>query len=527
MSKTVQDYLNECSYAEDEDYVPSLFALKFVSFIKAVNGTEGESNKTPVLHLKMLDTLTQKGDMCNLVHRGAAKTTVFAEYLILYIAVFNELDGFGSIPFGIYVSDSMDNGVKNLRKNLEFRRENSEFLMQMIPSIRFTDITWEFTNIEGKKTVFKGYGAKTGVRGAKAMGKRPVLAILDDLISDEDARSPTVIASVEDTIYKAIDYALDPTKRKIIWSGTPFNAKDPLYKAVESGAWAVNVYPVCEKFPCTKEEFRGSWEDRFTYEFVRTQYDKAMLSGKIDTFNQELMLRIMSEEDKLVDGSDIQWYSRSQLMENKDNFNFYITTDFATSEGKANDFSVISVWAYSNKGHWFWVDGVCRKQLMDKNVDDLFRLVQLYDPISVGVEVTGQQGGFIQWIQGEMIDRNIFFNFASEGNKGKAGVRPNKNKFERFMLVLPWFKQKLFYFPKECQDDATMVECMDELGLVTVKGFKSKHDDFIDTLSMLMVMNAYKPSADMGSSGVRRNEYGEFVMGDEDYGYSSRGSYLV
>jgi len=45
----------------------------------------------------------------------------------------------------------------------------------------------------------------TGVRGAKELGTRPQLAILDDLISDEDARSVTVIAAVEDTVYKSRD----------------------------------------------------------------------------------------------------------------------------------------------------------------------------------------------------------------------------------------------------------------------------------------------------------------------------------
>lgn len=421
-------------------------------------------------------------------------TTLLGEYLFLYIAVFGELDGFGKVPFAIYVSDSIDNGVKNMRKNLEFRRQNSEFLMEWIPIAKFNDITWEFTNKVGNKLVVKGYGAQTGVRGAKALGKRPVLAVLDDLISDEDARSPTVISNVEDTVYKAIDYALDPTRRKIIWSGTPFNAKDPLYKAVESGAWEVNVYPVCEKFPCTEEEFRGSWEDRFTYKFVKAQYDKAKASGKIDTFNQELMLRIMAEEDKIIFDSDIQWYTRRELITRRSQYNFYITSDFATSEKTSADFSVISVWAINNKGYWFYVDGICRRQLMNENINDLFRLVQEYQPQSVGIEVTGQQGGFIPWIQEEMMKRNIFFNIASENNSGNLGIRPTTQKFTRFMTVVPWFKQKIMFFPREMENDPALIEGLNELSLVSRNGFKSKHDDFIDTISMLALLKVWKPS---------------------------------
>jgi hypothetical protein len=39
-----------------------------------------------------------------------------------------------------------------------------------------------------------------------------------------------------------------------------------------------------------------------------------------------------------------------------------------------------------------------------------------------------------------------------------------------------------------------MLECMTELKLATKIGFKSKHDDFIDTISMLGSLTAWKPS---------------------------------
>lgn len=497
-SPTVEEWLDTVSYKDDKDYVMSEFAAEFVAFIKMVNGAEGESNKTPVLHYRMLDQVAGPTPrIANMVHRGAAKTTVLGEYLFLYLAVYGELPGFGKVPFAIYVSDSIDNGVKNMRKNLEFRRENSDFLMQMIPVAKFTDIHWEFKNADGNAFIVKGYGAKTGVRGAKANGKRPVLAVLDDLVSDEDARSATVIESIEATVYKAVDYALDPTLSKVIWSGTPFNAGDPLYKAVESGAWKVNVYPVCEKFPCSRNEFRGSWEDRFSYDYVLRKYTEALKAGKIDTFNQELMLRIMSDEDRLIVDAEIKWYNLRNVAQFKNNFNFYITTDFATSEKQSADFSFISVWAYNNAGHWYWVDGVCARQTMDKNINDLFRLAQKYKPQSVGIEVTGQQGGFIPWIQEEMFRRNIYFQFASDNNGSQAGIRPSTDKLRRFNVVVPWFKMGMIHFPVEMKHTAALTELILELRQAAVGGFKSKHDDAIDTISMLALMSAWKPSEEV------------------------------
>lgn len=514
----VEDYLNRVDYAVPEGYVPSDFALEFVTFIKLVNGAEGEENKTPLVHYYMLDTLLNEVRVLNLCHRGMAKTTVMGEYLFLFIATYGELPGFGVVDLALYVSDSIENGVKNMRKNLEFRWENSDFLKEYVPETRFTDIRWEFRNADGNVFIVKGYGAKTGVRGAKEMGKRPQLAVLDDLISDEDARSATVIAAIEDTVYKAVTYALHPKHNMIIWSGTPFNAKDPIYKAVESGAWAVNVFPVCEKFPCPKEEFRGSWPDRFPYEYVKTQYENAVKLGKVDTFNQELMLRIMSDEDRLIQDSDIAWYKIDSVIKHKERFNFYITTDFATSTKESSDFSVISVWAYNNVGDWLWCDGIVKRQDMAANVNELFRLAQLYKPQQVGIEITGQQKGFVSWVQDQMMSRNIYFTLASDNNSNEPGIRPNTNKMVRFNTVVPLFKARKIYFPTEKKGSPELAEALDELTLASASGFRSKHDDFIDTVSMLSALQPWKPSEEALMSEKEDGIWEpDFEEDDDDY----------
>lgn len=518
--KTVEEWLNDVDY-EFKGYMPTDDALRFVNFIKAVNGG-AEENETPPVHLVMMENVFNEDRRCAIMcHRGIGKTTVFAEYLILFMAAFGYMPGFGKVNLMLYVTDSIENGVKNLRRNVEFRYQESEFLQAIIPNQKitvgtndagfvdldnyeeqiaggrkFTDIRLEFMNNKGHRLVVKGYGAKTGVRGAKEMGQRPTLAVLDDLLSDEDARSDTIIETIENTIYKAVSKALHPQRQKMIFIGTPFNARDPLYKAVESGAWTVSVFPICEEFPVTKEEFRGSWEDRFTYEYVKAEYEEAIALGKPENFNQELMLRIMSAEDRVIFDDDLQWFSRDSLKENKDAYNFYITTDFATSSKKSADFSVISVWAYNNNGDWMLVDGVCKKQLMDQSINDLFRFVQMYKPLSVGIEVSGQQGGFISWINQEMVTKNIFFNIATNRGNTTPGIRPIGDKMTRFNQILPMFKQKKMWFPKEMEGTDYMKEFMDEISNLSKKGFKSKHDDVCDTISMLSELDAYKPSVE-------------------------------
>jgi len=496
IKQELDEWLDQVNYRDLNSlaYVPTDFALTFMNFIKLVNGEEGETHKTPPVHLKMLDKITHKNSyVANLVFRGGSKTTLFMEYLTLFIAVFGYLPGFGKIEGMIYVSDSMENGVKTARKNIEHRYEKSDFLKKWIPKATFTDPYLEFENTEGHKLGVRMFGAKTGLRGTKIFGKRPVLAVLDDLVSDDDSKSKAAMLAIKDTVYKGINHALDPTRRKVIFNGTPFSKDDILIEAVESGAWDVNVWPVCERFPCTKEEFVGAWEDRFSFDYVQAQYDMAAKTGKLAAFFQELMLRITSDEERLVQESEIRWYERAELLTRTGNFNFYITTDFATSEKKKADFSVISVWAYNHLGQWFWVDGICDRQGIDKTWDDLFRLVQRYKPQQVGIEVSGQQQAYIKLLQQEMMRRNIWFNFASSEKSGEPGIRPVTDKLSRFNLVVPWFKMGMFYFPEEMKTSVIMGRFMSQISLATMSGLKGK-DDCLDTISMLAYLTPWKPS---------------------------------
>lgn len=526
LKQELDDWLDQVRYAElnSNRYVPSEFALTFMNFIKLVNGPAGESHKTPPVHLKMLDKVAEPTSyIANLCFRGAAKTTLFGEYFFLFLGVFGYLPNFGPLDSAIYVSDSMDNGVKSLRKNMEFRYNNSEFLQEWIPTATFTDNYIEFLGREGNRFGLKMFGAKTGLRGTKIFGKRPPLAVLDDLVSDDDSKSKAAMIAIKDTIYKGVNHALDPTRRKVIFNGTPFMKDDILIEAVESGAWDVNVWPVCERFPCTREEFVGAWEDRFTFDYIQSQYDMAVKTGKIAGFMQELMLRITSDEDRLIQDAEIKWFSRANLLQNKGSFNYYITTDFATSAKQTADFSVIAVWAYNANGDWFWVDGICARQTMDKSIDDLFRLVQEYKPQSVGVEITGQQGAFISWLQREMMNRNIWFNFASSEKSGTPGIRPITDKLSRLNLVVPWFKAGKVYWPEELKTSVIMGHFLGQLRLATQSGIKGK-DDCIDTVSMLGYLNPWKPSE---SAPATPAELDRWEQQNPDGDVSPLSSYVV
>ena len=533
MSKTVEEYLSEVDYkAWENTYVPSEFALKYMNFIKMVNAGKEDIQTSPLAHYKMADSLVTKNHkIANLCSRGFGKTVVMGEMLILYLAVFNELPNLGKCNVIIYVADSMENGAKSLRTNVEARYNHSEFLQQYVPEAKFTDSELVFKNVEGKETYVKLFGASSGVRGFKRNGDRPVLAILDDLISDDMANSKIQLEKVYDLIYKAVDNALNPKRNKIIFSGTPFNKADPLYRAIESGAWEVNVYPICSRFPCSREEFDGAWVERFGYDEINKKYQDYVKLGRVKAFNQELMLRITSDEDRIILDEDISWFKREDIIKNKQRYNWYITTDFATSTNKKADFTVIGVWAVDNNMNRYLVDGALGRFLMNETFNQIFKMVSKYNPMQVGIEVTGQQGGFIPLIKDEMLKRNIWFAIARGRGSNREGIAVRTNKMDRFRLTEPFFKRKKIHLPEEIKSSILIQELLEELSTVTIDGIKAVHDDALDMVSQLDQMTIVYPSEYQSNLGKGTSQ----DMGEIDpyfnetitSSYSSYDDYLV
>ena len=539
-TKLVDEWLDDIDY-EFKGYMPKKEALLFVDFIQKMN-SGGEENETPLVHLRMMDTVFNKDHrVAVLCHRGIGKTALFAEYLILFIAAYGFMPGFGNVDLMLYISDSIENGVKNLRRNVEFRYANSEFLMKLIPNRKisvgyrndkdelegwvdadeyesntggrkFTDIRLEFENARGDRLVVKGYGAKTGVRGAKEMGKRPTLAVFDDIVSDMDAESPTVIGTIENTVYKAVSKALHPTRQKMVWLGTPFNESDPLYKAVESGAWKVACFPIAEDFDSTttKETFLGSWEERFTFEYVKREFDEAMKTGRPQDFYQELMLRISSEEERLIPESNLVWYNhRDDIIKTKSNYNWYIFTDAATSENKKADYSVITVWAVNNNGDIMLVDGWHGRVLFNEFLNKLFAYTHVYNVnlMGVGIETSATQKAFIPVIQDKMMLQNHYFTLLS--NKTEPGLYPTGDKFQRFLAIQPKFAAHKIWFPRDLKNEPLMVELLSELKGVSrtntnpKKLGKARHDDVLDTISQIGMIDLIYPSVGQKVSATR------------------------
>lgn len=362
--------------------------------------------------------------------------------------------------------------IKDTKSNQVFIKDG--ILYRQVKSVEFLNEFNEFIPIQ---TPSHTYNTQFGLSHN---------CVLDDILKDSEARSEATIHTIEESIYRAIPYALHPTKRMMVWCGTPFNSKDPLYKAIESDAWKTVLFPIAEKFPCDEKEFKGAWEDRFPYEAVKQQWDLSLSNGQEQGFRQEMMLQIIPSEGLLVPLSKIVELSSDTFNRvDKSMYNFYITTDFAYTDKEHSDYSVISIWAVNNNKDYILCDGFCGKALMDKLIDMLFHYVSKYKPLQVGFEITGQQIGFVNLIMNEMVKRNIFFNLKE--------IRPSKDKFSRFNLASPLFHQQKIKILSSMMTSSWGNEFRDEISKATIEGFKSKHDDVLDTISQLLDLEIFAP----------------------------------
>ena len=557
-------------------YMPSAVAFEFFSFIRLALGEEPE-NANPLAHYFLIDVIFQqpnvklyfqlrgidydaiKGRTAIMCTREFSKSTLVGTYLPMFMAWKGEIPGYGKVNYGMYVGDSMRNNVKTTMNTIETVFLESAWLVDQFESYRFTDELVELVRhprtpaeikayekaiAAGKKKdqvpgrakrkfAMKGVGSQTGTRGTRSGLQRPQFAMFDDLVSSEtDANSETVLENIESTIDSDVLNALHGAGSFAMIIGTPYNKKDPVYRRIESGAWVPVVFPICKNIykGMPEEEFEGVWEDRHSYSKVMKRYLDALKEDKLRSFNQELMLRISSEEDRLIPDSYINWYNRSDIVAKGGEYNWYITTDFTTTGRKGSDFSGIAVWAVNSRDDWMLVELSLKKLDILEQYLTLFKYVNKYKRftgnIEVGIETDGQQKIHIFAIEQMMAKRNEYFTIAKQKGGMQKGIRSGGiRKFERFKGTVPYFQNDKVWFPKDLKETPDMVELLTELQYATYDGFGSLHDDGCDLITMLTMMNIYSPSAPLSETTPKHDPMWWDEVEEDDGGGLS--SYIV
>lgn len=543
-------------------YTPSKDALKFFNVIRLVLGEDPEVDNG-LMHYFLVDLVfgnikrenfpyspeinsrirLNPRKIAIIASRFSAKSTIITAFMPIYIAVTGHMPNFGDVMFWVSFGDSQQSGAKVQANTIRDICEDSKFCKAYFKKMRFTDEECEFLRkgdgpTKKRSFMFKVKGAAGGsVRGIRYKTERPQIFSFDDIIKNEaDANSPIIMNKLRSMIYSDAENATGK-KGKIIIVNTPFNKKDPVYAALESGVWTPVCIPICEKISLDmkKEEYRGSWESMKSFEDIMEKYEDAYYGDTLREFNQELMLRISSEEDKLVKEDQIQWYSREVLKNNLGSYNIYATTDYTASNNLKGDYSCTMIWAVNARNDWFLLDLSVKKSTIAEQYEPLFRFVREWGSrygrhVTVGVEIDGQQQLNLHALKKMMLEYNVYFGFARQigspfGKEGISRRQATGAKHEQFMRVHPLFQQHKIYFPEELRESADMKEVLNELAYVTYEGIGSKHDDALDCISMIASMEVIAPSEEVDTP-TYREESKDYIWhryggkDDEDSGSS-------
>lgn len=540
-------------------YVPSDDAIKFIIFLRLVLGEEPE-NSNPKTHYFMIDCIfkspnvkqyfTERNidfDELNskvviLCTREFSKS-VLITFLMLFMADEGKIPGFGKVNYGIYVSDSMRNGVRNTFNTLEKVYLASKYLRSRFEHVRFTDSEMNLVrkprtkreialydkhvNQEGNKPEtmpdrmkrtfsVKGVGAETGTRGTREALDRPQFAIFDDLVAGEkDAESEAILSNIESTIDSDVLKGLSGNGHFVILIGTPYNKKDPVYKRIEEGNYLPVVFPRAREIyeGIKEEDFVSVWPDRHKYKNCIKDFKEALRAKDngngmpMRKLMQEYYLRISSGEDRMISDKMINWYSRAAIMGKINQYNLYMTTDFTTTGNSGSDLSGTALWALSSNSDWLLLDLSLKKKELVQQYDDVFSMIRTwkrynYRGITVGVEVDGGQRAHIQALKDRMVLKNEWFTIGRQrdskiGSEGILSRAEGGNKHWRFRMTLPLFQNHKIWFPIELKETDDMKELIEELEYVSYTSFNSKYDDGDDLISQLIMMETITPPIDI------------------------------
>lgn len=383
--------------------------------------------------------------------------------------------------------------------------------------------------------------------GIRSGSRNPVthdrygLICADDVIKNEaEAYSETIMKNVTTALTSDAENAMRSKNTQFVMVNTPFHKNDPIYRTMESGGVTPILAPICKEISLDipKEEWVGVWEAQHSYESVMKRYTKAVSLQQTRSFNQELMLRVSNEEDRLVKDHMIQWYDRTLLLRLLNGYSLYVTTDFTTTGTAKSDFSAGALWAISSNYDYFLLDFFLEKQELDQQYNSVFRLVFGWNQggraIEVGVETDGQQKAHMFALKQQMQMTNRYFSFAKQKGApaGREGIQSGSvgNKHERFRFFLPNFHNSKVYFPEQLRDTPMMKEALKQLKGVTSTGF-SYSDDFCDAVSQLGLIDiiagtgSYEPVQEVAvdaDNAVAANYWNEVLReDDDDSGYGS------
>jgi hypothetical protein len=349
-------------------------------------------NKTPECHADIL-SLLYCDDQFALAEafRGAAKSTLAEEYAILSVL-------FKDFTFPIIVGNTYDRACERLatiKHELETNEELIELFGNQVGPVWSAD-----TIILANGARMQAFGARQSLRGAKTkQNDRPDLAIVDDLEDEDNVATEAARHKTRRWFDGSLVPALVPTG-KIRMVGTPLHPKSLLEEKRNSEQWKSLVVPI--SYTDIKGNEVPAWPDRFPMKWVYERKKNFTEAGAITEYEQEYMCRAEDKASKP--------FQESMFRHGAIPIGYYATEIMVdparTVNAKTSARTGYAVWAWA--GQKLYVReafGAFHKP--DEIIQEIFRLNEKYNPVTIGVEADGLEEFIMQPLRNEQVKRGI------------------------------------------------------------------------------------------------------------------------
>ena len=318
-------------------------------------------------------------------------------------------------------------------------------------------------NGEEIRVRMEAYGKGSSIRGLLWGDKRPDIIIIDDPQDVEDSLSDTI--QTNDYDWFLSDAYFLGKRTRIFMIGNNLGEKCLIEQVINNkDLLKFNAL----RIPVMNENGESNWAERFPVEEILEEKEAWRALGKLDIWEREKMCIAISPERQTFKKEYFMYYAPTELK--LEDCSIYTTVDLAISQKESADYTVVCTVAVNPDNKWFILDIDFDRYDPSQTIDAIFRAVQKYKPLYVGVEKVAYQASVKHYLEKEMPKRNIWFTVKD--------LEASSRKELRISTLQPRFKSGSVWFPMGAK---FLTELESELQSFP----KGLHDDLIDALAYI------------------------------------------
>lgn len=432
-------------------------------------------DEVPEMHQVMAGLYLQGGRIAGCAPRGGAKSTVTGLEYVTWAAINDD-----NLEFILYISDTFSQAKLHVG-TIKDQLETNEKIRWIYPSLKggkWGEEGIEINKKNGKTCFILPLGAGMKVRGLRYKGRRPQLAVIDDLENLEIVYSPERRKKLQRWFDFDLEPGLDRYSKNIIFIGTILHyhslLKQVLDKKGKYQAWKTFFYAALDKHG------RSFWESRYPTDYLKGIRDDPNHPDYVGSivFAQEYQNEPQDDNDRIIKQAWIKEYDYNaawreiEAPTDEERQKAWLkplekiaAIDPAISEKASADFFSMYIFGFNAKdAKEYMLDLIHTKDGdINSQVDLACDAVEKWEIDILGIETVAYQAGLATLIRKELQRRRSFCRVVPiKTDKDKIRrARIHSSAFESGFILLrsdhpncDILKSQLEEFPAGEHDDA-------------------------------------------------------------------------